>query len=103
MAVKPGQMLDRYKIIQEIGSGAFGSVWLAEDTWLNKRVALKIPHNQTIDFNKLLAEPKLLAALDHPNIIKLLTVEKTPEAMLLVMEFVEGRSLRDRLNQSRVP
>jgi len=103
MAVKPGQMLDRYKAIQEIGTGSFGGVWLAEDTWLNKRVALKIPHNQSIDFNKLLAEPKLLAALDHPNIIKLLTVEKTPEAMFLVMEFVEGKSLRERLNQGPIP
>ncbi len=103
MGIKPGQMLDRYKAVQEIGSGSFGSVWLAEDTWLNKRVALKIPHNQGLDFNKLLAEPKLLAALDHPNIIKLLTVEKTPDAMFLVMEFVEGRSLRDRLNQAALP
>ena len=103
VAVAAGQMLGRYKLAAELGTGSFGAVWLAEDSWLSKRVALKIPHNQTMDFNKLLAEPKLMAALDHPHIIKLLTVEKTDDVMYLVMEFVEGRSLRDRLNKGPLP
>ncbi len=103
MAVKPGQMLDRYKMIELIGSGAFGGVWLAEDSWLSKRVALKIPHNQTMDFSKLIAEPKMLAALEHPNIIKLLTVEKASDTLFMVMEYVEGENLRDRLKGGPLP
>ncbi len=86
MAVKAGEMLDRYKLVEPIGNGSFGSVWLAEDSWLSKQVALKIPHNQGLDFNKLIAEPKMLAALEHPNIIKLLTVEKAGDTMFMVME-----------------
>jgi len=97
MTVKAEQMLGRYRLISEIGSGSFGAVWLAEDTWLSKRVALKIPHNQTIDFAVLLEEPKLMAALEHPNIIKLYTVEKESGTMFMVMEFVDGHSLRERL------
>ena len=103
MPVVAGQLLDRYRLLQTLGSGAFGSVWLAEDTWLSKKVALKIPHNQTLDFGKMIAEPKLLAALDHPNVIKLLTVDRTPEAMFMVMEYVEGKSLKERLAGGRLP
>lgn len=103
MGVSEGQMLGRYKAVREIGNGAFGSVWLAEDTWLSKKVALKIPHDQNIDLTKLLAEPKMMAALEHPNIIKLLTVEKAGGTLFMVMEFVEGRSLRDRLKEGVLP
>ena len=99
MAVKAGQMLDRYKVIEQIGSGAFGSVWLAEDTWLAKRVALKIPHDQKTELTKLLLEPKVLAALEHPGIIKLLTVEKVGDVLFMVMELAEGKSLRDLLRE----
>jgi len=96
-------MLGRYKLVAELGSGSFGSVWLGEDTWLSKKVALKIPHNQRTDIAKLLAEPKLLAALEHPNLVRLLTVERIDDVLFMVMEFVEGRSLRDRLAKGPVP
>ena len=76
---------------------------MAEDSWLSKRVALKIPHNQKMDFNKLLEEPKLMATLDHPHIIKLLTVEKTGDVMYLVMEYVNGRNLKERLASGPLP
>lgn len=102
-AVAPGAMLGRYKVLAELGTGSFGSVWLAEDTWLAKKVALKIPHNQKSDASKLMTEPKLLAALEHPNIVRLLTVEKAEDVMFMVMEFVEGRSLRERLGAGPVP
>jgi len=96
-------MLGRYRLTAKIGSGAFGSVWLAEDTWLSKRVALKIPHNQEQDFSKLMEEPKLLATMDHPNIIKLFTVEKADNTMFMVMEFVEGASLKDKMAKGPMP
>jgi serine/threonine-protein kinase len=98
-----GQLLGKYKLTAKIGSGAFGSVWLAEDTWLSKRVALKIPHNQDQDFSKLMEEPKLLATMDHPNIIKLFTVEKADSTIFMVMEFVEGANLKDKMAKGRMP
>ena len=57
-----GQTLGKYKIIEPLGSGGFGTVYLAEDTWIDKRVALKVPHRQGLDFGELLkqADPRLL-------------------------------------------
>lgn len=85
--------IDKYKLIEIKGSGTFGTVWLAEDTWIGKRVALKIPHNQKEEFTRLIAEPKLLASLDHPNVVQLITVDKAENIFFMVMEYVEGVNL----------
>jgi serine/threonine-protein kinase len=85
--------IDKYKLIETKGSGTFGTVWLAEDTWMGKQVALKIPHNQKEDFTRLIAEPKLLATLTHPNIVQILTVDKAENIFFMVMEYVDGQSL----------
>jgi serine/threonine-protein kinase len=49
-----GQIVGKYKIVSMIGSGGFGTVFLAEDTWIDKKVALKVPHKQSLDFGQLL-------------------------------------------------
>jgi serine/threonine protein kinase len=85
--------IDKYKLIEVKGSGTFGTVWLAEDTWMGKQVALKIPHNQKEDFTRLIAEPKMLASLTHPNIVQILTVDKAENTFFMVMEYVDGESL----------
>ena len=71
-----GQSLGKYKILSPLGSGGFGSVYLAKDTWIDKEVAIKVPHKQNLNFRELLREPRLLAALDHPNIVSITTAEK---------------------------
>jgi eukaryotic-like serine/threonine-protein kinase len=88
-----GQIIGKYKILSTIGSGGFGTVYLAEDTWIDKKVALKVPHKQSADFGELLREPRLLAALDHPNIVGILTAEKQENVFFIVMEFVPGETL----------
>ena len=88
-----GQTVGKYRILSTIGSGGFGSVYLAEDTWIDKKVALKVPHKQNLDFGELLREPRLLAALNHPNIVAILTVEKQENVFFIVMEFVPGDTL----------
>src|SRR6202011_778236 len=85
-----GQIIGKYKILRTIGSGGFGTVYLADDTWINKRVALKVPHRQGVDFGELLREPRLLAALDHPNIVGIVTAEKQENIFFIVMDFVPG-------------
>jgi eukaryotic-like serine/threonine-protein kinase len=88
-----GQIIGKYKILSTIGSGGFGTVYLAEDTWIDKKVALKVPHKQDVDFGELLREPRLLASLNHPNIVTILTAEKQENVFFIVMEFVPGETL----------
>ena len=88
-----GQIIGKYKILSTIGSGGFGTVYLAEDTWIDKKVALKVPHKQGLDFGELLREPRLLASLNHPNIVTILTAEKQENVFFIVMEFVPGETL----------
>jgi len=88
-----GQTLGKYKIIEPLGSGGFGTVYLAEDTWIDKRVAIKVPHRQNLDFSELLREPRLLASLNHPNIVTVITAEKQDGTFFIVMEYVPGETL----------
>jgi serine/threonine-protein kinase len=88
-----GQIVGKYKILSTLGSGGFGTVYLAEDTWIDKKVALKVPHKQGVDFGELLREPRLLATLNHPNIVTIMTAEKQENVFFIVMEFVPGETL----------
>jgi serine/threonine-protein kinase len=88
-----GQALGKYRILEPLGSGGFGTVYLAEDTWIDKRVAIKVPHRQNIDFGELLREPRLLASLNHPNIVTVNTAEKQDGVFFIVMEYVPGDTL----------
>jgi eukaryotic-like serine/threonine-protein kinase len=88
-----GQVIGKYRILSTIGSGGFGTVYLAEDTWIDKKVALKVPHRQGVDFGEMLREPRLLASLNHPNIVSILTAEKQENVFFIVMEFVAGETL----------
>ena len=88
-----GQIIGKYQILSTIGSGGFGTVYLSEDTWIHKKVALKVPHKQGVDFGELLREPRLLASLNHPNIVTILTAEKQENVFFIVMEFVPGETL----------
>ena len=89
-----GQMLGKYRILSPLGSGGFGTVYLAEDTWIDKKVALKVAHRQHgLDFGQLLREPRLLASLNHPNIVSVLTAEKEDRIFFIVMEYVPGETL----------
>ncbi len=88
-----GQTLGKYKILASLGSGGFGAVYLAQDTWIDKKVAIKVPHKQSLDFSELLKEPRLLAALNHPNIVAITTAEKQGDLFFIVMEYVPGETL----------
>ena len=88
-----GQTIGKYRIVTPLGSGGFGAVYLAEDTWIDKKVALKIPHRQNLDFGELLREPRLLASLNHPNIVTVLTAEKQDNTFFIVMEYIAGETL----------
>jgi serine/threonine-protein kinase len=90
-----GQHLGKYKIIGPLGSGGFGTVYLAQDTWIDKKVAIKVPHRQGLDFGELLREPRLLASVSHPNIVAITTAEKQDSVFFIVMEYVAGETLEN--------
>jgi eukaryotic-like serine/threonine-protein kinase len=88
-----GQVIGKYRVLSSLGSGGFGTVYLAEDTWIDKKVALKVPHKQNLDFSEMLKEPRLLASMSHPNIVTVLTAEKEENVFFIVMEYVPGETL----------
>jgi eukaryotic-like serine/threonine-protein kinase len=90
-----GQTLGKYKIAAPLGSGGFGTVYLAHDTWIDKKVAIKVPHRQGLDFGELLREPRLLASVSHPNIVAITTAEKQDNVFFIVMEYVQGETLEN--------
>lgn len=97
-----GQKVGKYEILRSLGSGGFGSVYLARDTWLDIKVAIKVPHKQSTELYKLLKEPRLQAALNHPNIVRVLAAEKEKDVFFMVMEYVKGKSLEKILEKEKI-
>jgi serine/threonine protein kinase len=97
MTTQPGENLLHYRLIDKIGEGGMGAVWAAEDTRLGRKVAVKILPPETAKDPERLArferEARAVAALNHPNIITLHSVEHTEDKHFLTMELIEGRSL----------
>jgi eukaryotic-like serine/threonine-protein kinase len=96
-----GQQLGKYEIIDSLGTGGFAAVYLAKDQWINKLVALKVPHYQNHDLEHMLKEPRMLARLNHPNIVGVHSAEKESELFFVVMEYVEGESLENLLEREK--
>jgi serine/threonine protein kinase len=96
-----GQKVGKYEIIRSLGSGGFGTVYLAKDTWLDILVAIKVPHKQSTELFKLLKEPRLQAALNHPNIVRMISAEKANKVFFMVMEYVKGKSLEKILEKEK--
>jgi serine/threonine protein kinase/tetratricopeptide (TPR) repeat protein len=94
-----GMMVSRYRIDRKIGAGGMGEVFLAHDTRLNRKVALKfLPTEYTSDPSvkaRFTREAQAAAALSHPNIITVYEVDEFQNRLFLAMEYVEGESLRD--------
>jgi serine/threonine-protein kinase len=97
-----GQQLGKYQILETLGSGGFGTVYLVKDTWIDKKLAVKVPHKQGGDFDELLREPRLLAALDHANIVRIVTAEKADDYFFIVMEYIEGETLEAVLEREKI-
>lgn len=101
--LRPGDRLNRFRIIERLGGGGMGVVYRAEDLELNRQVALKIlpPHLcQLPDYlNRIRAEARAQARLNNPNVITLYSFLELPEGEVLVLEFVEGETLAERLRR----
>jgi serine/threonine-protein kinase len=90
--------LGKYKLIQRLGKGGMGTVFLAEHVTMNRRVALKVVPRAIAEdrasLDRFFAEARAIAALDHPNIVQAYSVDNEMDRYFIVMEFVDGHDLQ---------
>jgi serine/threonine protein kinase/Tol biopolymer transport system component len=105
--LKSGDRLGIYEITEFLAAGGMGEVYRARDTKLGRDVAIKVlPRLFTFDSERLKRfeqEAHVLATLNHPNIATIYAMEEREGACALVMEFVEGQTLAERLKRTRLP
>ena len=96
-----GRPLAHYRILETLGSGGMGDVYLAEDTKLDRRVALKVLPAELAENEERRArferEAKALAALNHPRIVTVYSVEEADGVHFITMELVKGKRLSELL------
>ncbi|MGQ0763922.1 MAG: serine/threonine-protein kinase, partial [Acidobacteriota bacterium] len=101
MSLTTGTKLGRYEIRSQIGAGGMGEVYLADDTTLGRRVALKLlPREHTQDEERLRRfkqEAKAASALNHPNILTIHEVGEVDDHHFIATEFIDGETLRASL------
>src|SRR5213078_5050410 len=99
MPVDPGTKLGRYEIRSKIGAGGMGEVYLAQDTKLDRKVALKIlPGDVAANQDRMrrfVQEAKAAAALNHPNIAHIYEIGEHDGTNFIAMEFIDGQTLRE--------
>jgi len=96
-----GQVIGRYRIKEQIGTGGMGQVFLADDTELNRPVAFKVLHGgiaeDTERVRRFIQEARAASALNHPNILIIHEIGSFEGSRFIVSEYVDGDTLRDRM------
>lgn len=100
---EPGEMLAHYKIQGALGAGGMGEVYLAEDSRLNRKVALKLlPPHFTVNPDRVRRferEARAASALNHPNIVTIYEIGQSNTTHFIATEFVDGKTLRQLINE----
>ncbi|MBM3810822.1 MAG: hypothetical protein FJW20_04225 [Acidimicrobiia bacterium] len=106
-AMQPGQRISRYEILSLLGSGGMGEVWLARDAQLGRNVAVKVIHKRLAEdpdrLKRFLQEARAAAALTHPNIAQVHELCEEGPLPMIVMEYVQGRTLAERIREGVLP
>src|SRR5687767_5498907 len=93
--------ISHYRIVSKIGAGGMGEVYLAHDTRLNRKVALKVLPADVVSnrerLHRFTQEAQAASALNHPNIITIHEVGAEGDTHFIATEFIEGRTLRHKL------
>lgn len=101
-----GDLVNHYRIISMLGKGGMGEVFLAEDTKLERRVALKLLltdlASDATRVRRFVQEAKAASALNHPNILTVHEIGSFEDSQYIVTEYIKGETLRERLNDGPV-
>jgi eukaryotic-like serine/threonine-protein kinase len=101
--LKPGHQIGNYEIVRQLGAGGMGEVYLADDTRLNRKIALKVlPPHFTINpdrARRFEQEARAASALNHPNILTIFEIGQSDHAHFIAAEFVDGKTLRQLMNE----
>ena len=107
LSLEPGSTIGSYRIEELLGAGGMGEVYRARDGTLERDVAIKVlPHHFASDAERLARlrqEARLLAALNHPNIAAIYGVAEAGSDRGLVLEYVEGPTLAERIRSGAIP
>lgn len=102
-----GKSIGAYKVLAPLGKGGMGEVYLAEDTRLGRKVALKFLSREFVGDNwakrQLVKEAQAVAMLDHPNICPVYGMEEYDDHSFIVMQYVEGKTLADLIRTGSMP
>src|ERR1700735_1303544 len=102
-----GELLNHYRVMKRLGSGGMGEVFLAEDTRLHRKVALKVLLPEVAeDADKLarfVLEARAASALSHPNAAHIYEIGEAQGRHFLAMEYIEGQTLETRLTGDPLP
>lgn len=104
--ITPGTRLDRYEIVSQIGMGGMGVVYLAQDTKLERTVALKVltadVASDQVRMQRFIQEAKAASALNHPNILTIHEIGSFNSTNFIATEFIDGRPLSQHLKKTRL-
>jgi serine/threonine protein kinase len=105
MPLVPGTRLGAYEIVDLAGTGGMGEVYRARDIRLNRTVALKLlPTGADASFRaRFEREARAVSAIDHPNICSLYDIGSDGDVAYMVMPFIEGETLAERLRRGALP
>src|SRR3989440_2046147 len=103
MTIAAGTKLGRYEIRSKLGAGGMGEVYLAQDTKLDRKVALKILPAELASnrdrMERFIREAKAAAALSHPNIAQIFEIGEDTGTHFIAMEFIDGQTLREKIHR----
>ena len=105
IGLSAGATFSHYRIVAKIGAGGMGEVYLAEDTRLDRKVAIKVlPGGFTRDASRVRRfeqEARAASALNHPNIVTIHEIGEAEAGCYIVLEYIQGRTLRTLIDEQQ--